>query len=131
MGNLTRDPEQKYTPSGTPFCNIDLAVNDKRKDQQGNWVDEVTFVNVTLWGRTAEVACEYCHKGSPLFIEGKLKLDKWEKDGQKFSKLKVVGERLQLIGNKGDSATQAQSSSDSYSDQAQGSGFEDSDDIPF
>ncbi len=133
MGNLTRDPEQKYTSGGTPFCNIDLAVNDKRKDQQGNWINETTFVNVTLWGRTAEVACEFCRKGSPLFIEGKLKLDKWEKDGQKFSKLKVVGERLQLIGNKGDSATQAQRSadnSDPYSEESQSGGFEDND-IPF
>jgi single-strand DNA-binding protein len=67
----------------------------KRGDQ---WVDEATFVDITLWGRTAEIANEYLSKGSPVLIEGRLKLDRWEKDGQKHSKLKVVGERLQMLG---------------------------------
>ncbi len=100
MGNLTRDPELRYIPSGTAVSDIGLAVNDrvKRGDQ---WVDEATFVDVTLWGRTAEIANEYLSKGSPVLIEGRLKLDTWEKEGQKFSKLKVVGERMQMVGARG------------------------------
>ena len=101
IGNLTRDVELKYLPSQMAVSNIGLAVNDRRKNQQGEWIEEVTFVDVTLWGRTAEVAAEYLTKGSPVFIEGRLKLDTWEKDGQKHNKLKVVCERLQLIGSKG------------------------------
>ena len=86
VGNLTRDPELRYIPSGTAVSDIGLAVNDrvKRGDQ---WVDEATFVDITLWGRTAEIANEYLSKGSPVLIEGRLKLDRWEKDGQKHSKL--------------------------------------------
>jgi single-strand DNA-binding protein len=111
MGNLTRDVELRYTPSSVPVCDIGLAVNDRVK--RGNeWVDEATFVDVTLWGRTAEIAAEYLSKGSAVFIEGRLKLDQWEQDGQKRSKLKVVGERLQLLGAKGTAkpkATEAES----------------------
>jgi single-strand DNA-binding protein len=101
MGNVTRDPELRYIPSGTAVTDLGLAVNDRRKSANGEWVDETTFVDVTLWGRTAEIGCEYLSKGSPVFIEGRLKLDTWEKDGKKNYKLRVVGERLQLIGAKG------------------------------
>jgi single-strand DNA-binding protein len=99
VGNLTRDPELRYIPSGTAVSEIGLAVNDrvKRNDQ---WVDETTFVDITLWGRTAEVANEYLSKGAPVLIEGRLKLDSWEKDGQKRSKLRVVGERMQMLGGR-------------------------------
>jgi len=100
LGNLTRDPELRYTPSGTAVTDIGLAVNDRRKGANGEWIEEVTFVDVTLWGRTAEIATEYLGKGSPTLIEGRLKFDTWEKDGKKNSKLKVVGERLQLLGAK-------------------------------
>lgn len=102
MGNLTRDPELRYIPSGTAVTDIGLAVNDRRKGPNGDWIDEVTFVDVTLWGRSAEIASEYLTKGSPALIEGRLKLDSWESDGQKRSKLKVIGEKLQLLGGKGD-----------------------------
>jgi single-strand DNA-binding protein len=101
IGNVTRDIEIKYLQSGMAVTELGLAVNDRRKNQQGEWVDETTFVDVTLWGRTAEVAGEYLSKGSPVFIEGRLKLDQWESEGQKRSKLRVVGEKLQLIGAKG------------------------------
>lgn len=101
MGNITRDIEVKYLQSGMAVVEIGLAVNDRRKNQAGEWVDEVTFVDITLWGRTAEVAGEYLSKGSPVLIEGRLKLDQWETDGQKRSKLKVVGERMQMLGGKG------------------------------
>ena len=100
-GNLTRDPECRYIPSGTAVSDIGLAVNDRRKTPSGEWVDETTFVDITLWGRPAEVVAEFCTKGSPLLVEGRLKLDTWETEGQKRSKLKVVGERIQLLSSGG------------------------------
>ncbi len=100
LGNLTRDVELRYTPGGTAVTDIGLAVNDRRKNQAGEWVDETTFVDVTFWGRTAEVASEYLSKGSPVFVEGRLKLDTWESDGQKRSKLHVICERMQLLGGR-------------------------------
>jgi len=101
LGNLTRDVEVRYLQSGTAVADVGLAVNDRRKGQNGEWIEETTFVDVTLWGRTAEVAGEYLSKGSPILIEGRLKYDTWEKDGQKRSKLSVVCERMQMVGSKG------------------------------
>lgn len=110
VGNLTRDPELRYIPSGTAVSDITVAVNDrvKRNDQ---WVEEVTFVDVTLWSRTAEIANEYLSKGSPVLIEGRLKLDRWEKDGQKHSKLRVVCDRMQMLGSRGDTGGRGRSRS--------------------
>ena len=101
LGNLTRDIEVRYLQSGMAVADVGLAVNDRRKNQAGEWVEETTFVDVTMWGRTAEVAGEYLSKGSPILIEGRLKLEQWEKDGQKRSKLSVVCERMQMVGSKG------------------------------
>ncbi|MFK7766041.1 MAG: single-stranded DNA-binding protein [Mariniblastus sp.] len=100
VGNLTRDVELRYTPAGTAVTDIAIAVNErvKRNDQ---WVDEVNFFDITLWGRTAEVAGEYLSKGSSILIEGRLKLDRWEQDGQKRSKIKIIGEKMQMLGGKG------------------------------
>lgn len=103
VGNLTRDPELRFTPNNTPVTEVGLAVNDRRKSASGEWVEETTFIDVTLWGRTAEVATEYLNKGSSVLIEGRLKLDTWEKDGKKNSKLRVVGERMQMLGGRGGS----------------------------
>ena len=101
VGNLTRDPELRYIPSGTAVADIGLAVNDRVK-RHDEWVDETTFVDITLWARTAEVASEYLSKGSPVLIEGRLKLESWEnKEGQKRSKLKVIGEKMQMLGAPG------------------------------
>jgi single-strand DNA-binding protein len=103
LGNLTRDPELRYIPSGAAVTEIGLAVNDRRKNAAGEWIEETTFVDVTLWSRTAEVASEYLSKGSSVLIEGRLKLDSWQdKDGQKRSKLKVIGERMQMLGARGE-----------------------------
>jgi single-strand DNA-binding protein len=102
VGNLTRDPELRYLASGMAVSDVGLAVNDRRKNQSGEWVDETTFVDVTLWGRTAEVCSEYLTKGSPVLIEGRLKLDTWEsQEGQKRSKLKVIGEKMQMLSGRG------------------------------
>ncbi|MBN2579485.1 MAG: single-stranded DNA-binding protein [Pirellulales bacterium] len=103
LGNLTRDPELRYLQSGTAVTDLGLAVNDRRKNANGEWVEDTTFVDVTLWARTAEIAGEYLTKGSPVLIEGRLKYETWEtQDGQKRSKLKVVGDRMQLLGGRGE-----------------------------
>lgn len=99
VGNLTRDPELRYIPSGSAVSEIGLAVNDRVK-KGDQWVDETTFVDITLWGRTAEVANEYLSKGSSVLIEGRLKLDSWEKDGQKRSKLRVIADKMQMLGGR-------------------------------
>jgi single-strand DNA-binding protein len=112
VGNLTRDIELKYTPGGTAVTDIGMAVNDRRKSSSGEWVDETTFVDVTLWGRTAEVASEYLGKGSPILVEGRLKLDTWETDGQKRSKLRVVCDRMQMLSGGAPGAGRPRSSSD-------------------
>ena len=104
VGNLTRDPELRYISSGTAVTEIGLAVNDRRKNQSGEWVDETQFIEITLWARTAEVASEYLSKGSSVLIEGRLKLDRWEKDGEKHSKLRVVGEKMQMLGGRNGTA---------------------------
>jgi len=102
MGNLTRDPEIRYTQKGTAVAEIGLAVNRVYSTDGGEKREEVTFVDVTLWGRVAEIAGEYLKKGRPAFIDGRLQLDAWDdkQSGQKRTKLKVVGESLQLIGGK-------------------------------
>jgi len=101
LGNLTRDIEIKYLQSGMAVADVGMAVNERRKSQTGEWIEETVFVDVTMWGRTAEVAGEYLSKGSPVLIEGRLKYDTWEKDGQKRSKLTVTCDRMQMVGSKG------------------------------
>lgn len=102
LGNLTRDPEVRYTPKGTAVTELGMAVNRVYTAENGEKREETTFVDITLWGRTAEIAGEYLKKGRPVFIEGRLQLDTWDdkQSGQKRSKLKVVGEALQLIGGR-------------------------------
>ena len=103
MGNLTRDPEVRYTTGGTAVTDIGLAVNRFWMDKNSNErKEETTFIDVTLWGRTAEIAGEYLSKGRPCLIEGRLQLDQWDdrETGQKRSKLKVVGDTLQLLGSR-------------------------------
>jgi single-strand DNA-binding protein len=102
MGNLTRDPELKQTPSNQSVAQIGIAMNRKFKDREGNMREEVTFVDCEAWGRTAEVMSQYLSKGKPVFVEGRLKLDQWQdKDGGNRSKLKVVIENFQFIDSKG------------------------------
>src|SRR5437868_2590066 len=102
LGNLTRDPEVRYTPKGTAVTELGMAVNRVYTAENGEKREDTTFVDVTLWGRTAEIAGEYLKKGRPVFIEGRLQLDTWDdkQSGQKRSKLKVVGEGLQLLGGR-------------------------------
>jgi single-strand DNA-binding protein len=105
LGNLTRDPQVRYTPSGSAVAELGLAVNRYWFDKATNSRrEETTFVDVTLWGRDAEVAGEYLAKGRPVLIEGRLQLDTWDdkQSGQKRSKLRVVAERMQMLGARGD-----------------------------
>ena len=98
MGNLTRDPEVRFTPKGTAVGDLSIAVNRKVKDGD-NWKDETTFVDITAWGSTAENAQKYLTKGRGIFVEGRLQIDTWEdkRSGQKRSKLKVVAESIQFL----------------------------------
>lgn len=102
LGNLTRDPEVRYTPKGSAVCDLGLAVNRQYNLENGEKREEVTFVDVVLWARLAEIAGEYLKKGRPVFIEGRLQLDSWDdkQSGQKRSKLRVVGETMQLLGSR-------------------------------
>lgn len=102
LGNLTRDPEVRYTPKGSAVADLGIAVNRQYTLDTGEKREEVTFVDVTFWGRTAEVAGEYLKKGRSVFIEGRLQLDTWDdkQSGQKRSKLKVVGEMMQMLGGR-------------------------------
>ncbi len=102
VGNLTRDPEVRYTPKGSAVCDLGLAVNRVYSTDGGEKREEVTFVDVVLWARLAEIAGEYLKKGRPVLIEGRLQLDTWDDktSGQKRSKLRVIGETMQLLGGR-------------------------------
>jgi len=102
LGNLTRDPEVRYTPKGSAVCDLGVAVNRQYTLDSGEKREEVTFVDVVLWSRLAEIAGEYLKKGRPVFIEGRLQMDTWDdkQTGQKRSKLRVIGETMQLLGGR-------------------------------
>jgi len=102
IGNLTRNPEIRYTPSGTAVADLGLAVNESFKNKAGETVERTCFVDVVVWSRQAETAAEYLHKGSPVFVEGRLQLDQWEsQEGEKRSKLRVRADRIQFLGSPG------------------------------
>ncbi|MEZ6093294.1 MAG: single-stranded DNA-binding protein [Pirellulaceae bacterium] len=138
LGNLTRDVELKYTPSQVAIAKIGLAVNDRVK-KQNEWVDETTFVDITFFGRTAEVASEYLSKGSSILVEGRLRYESWESDGQKRSKLVVIGDRMQMLGGKGGGgggsssrSTGANADANEYETSSMsGSSSDDNPDVPF
>jgi single-strand DNA-binding protein len=101
MGNLTRDPELRYTPKGTAIAKVGLAVNRVWTNEAGEKKEEVTFVDVDIFGRTAENVGQYMRKGRPILVEGRLKLDQWDdkQSGQKRSRLGVVAETVQFLGS--------------------------------
>lgn len=143
IGNLTRDPELRYTPKGTAVGELGLAVNRRVRDANDNWTDEATFVDVTVWGNNAENAQKYLTKGRGVFIEGRLQLDTWQdkQTGQNRSKLKVVAEVLQFLpdgkgggGSRGGAPTsdgpESGGSRPSSSAPSQGGSAADPDDFP-
>lgn len=99
LGNLTRDPELKYTGTGTAVAKIGLAVN-RRYKSQGEWKEDTLFIDVDVWGKQAETIDQFCKKGAGILVEGSLRLDSWEKDGEKRSKIKVTADRVTLAGDR-------------------------------
>ncbi|HMO50898.1 MAG TPA: single-stranded DNA-binding protein [Kiritimatiellia bacterium] len=100
-GNLTRDPEVRHIPSGQAVADLRMAINRRYRDQHDKDREEVVYVSVTVWGKQAETCGQYLTKGAPVLVEGRLKLDEWEKDGQKQSRLGVVAERVQFLSSRG------------------------------
>lgn len=100
LGNLTRDVEVRHTSGNNAVANIGLAVNRRWRTPEGEQREEVTYIDCEAWGKQAETLAKYVSKGRPLFIEGRLKLDQWEKEGQKFSKLRVVIENFQFVDSR-------------------------------
>jgi single-strand DNA-binding protein len=136
LGNVTRDPEVRYTPKGSAVCDLGIAVNRNYTTDSGEKREEVTFVDVTLWGRTAEVASEYLKKGRPVFIEGRLQMDSWDdkQTGQKRSRLRVVAENMQLLGGRppgGTADTPGETRHGSAPPKTSAASTPDEDEIPF
>lgn len=150
IGNLTRDPELRHTPSGKTVSEIGLAINRTWTNDQGQKQEDTTFVDVTLWGRQAEVVQQYVTKGSPIYIEGRLQLDSWDdkETGKKRSKLRVIAENFQFLSGKpgttgggsseyserpqaSSSAPQQRSSPPQGASAAPADDFQEDDDIPF
>jgi single-strand DNA-binding protein len=100
MGNLTRDPDLRHTSSGAAICNVGLAINRRWTTPNGEQREDTCFVDVDVWGKQADICRNYLHRGSPLFVEGRLRLDQWDdqQTGRKRSRLCVTAERIQLIG---------------------------------
>lgn len=138
IGNLTRDPELRYTPKGTAIAKVGLAVNRVWTNEAGEKKEEVTFVDVDIFGRTAENVGQYMRKGRPMMVEGRLKLDQWDdkQTGQKKSRLGVVAESVQFLGVKEEGGTQqsrpaAAKTTAPASAPVAGDGPPESDDVPF
>ena len=129
-GNLTRDPELKYTPQGKAVARLGLALNHKWKTEAGEMKEEVTFVDIDAWGKQAETIAQYLKKGSPLLMEGRLKLDSWEKDGQKHSKLKIVLESFTFIGG-GDKQERSEAPASKLKPSPQQETTTEEDNVPF
>jgi len=123
VGNLTRDPELRYLQSGSAICNAGIATNRRYKSQTGEQNEEVCFIDIVLFGRTAEIANQYLKKGSKVLVEGRLKFEQWnDQSGQKRSRHTVVVETLQMLDNKGQSP-QPQESAQNYSHQEQSQSY--------
>lgn len=141
VGNLGRDPELRYTPQGTAVCSFSMATNERRRDKVGEFQDITTWFRVTLWGKQAETASKYLTKGSPVYIEGRLRIEEWtDRDGQTRQSLEVNATDMQFIsgGSRADETGSISSSQGDYyekndfqsADEPSGSPAGD-DDIPF
>ena len=134
MGNLTRKPELRYAQNGTPICKVGLAVNRRYKDQSGEWKEQPTFVDVTIFGKRGEAFSKYHDKGKPAFIEGSLRLDTWDdkQTGEKRSKLYVVGDNWEFVGSGGGRASSGEDSGgESFEGSYGGGEVLDAEDTPF
>lgn len=110
MGNLTRDPESRVTPKGTTICQFSLAINRTWKTDSGESQEEVTYVDVEAWGKQGDAIAKHCTKGRPLYVEGRLRLDQWEDKNtrERRSRMKVVLEQFQFLGDRPQGAQPAQ-----------------------
>ena len=102
VGNLTRDPELRHTPSGTPVCSLRIAVNTRRKDASGQWADKANYFSVSVFGQQAENCAQYLAKGRPVAIDGRLEWREWEQDGHKREAVEIVADSVQFLGSRGD-----------------------------
>jgi single-strand DNA-binding protein len=119
MGNLTRDPELRYIPSGQPVTSFSIAVNRNFTGQTGEKKEEVSFVRIVVWGKLAEICNEYLKKGRPVFVEGRLQSRSWDaQDGSKRSTTEVVAQSVQFLGTAGGAKSRGDSSTDSFPDES-------------
>jgi single-strand DNA-binding protein len=103
VGNLTRDPELRHTPSGTAVCSLRLAVNTRRKDQTGQWVEKPNYFDVTVWGQQGENCAQYLAKGRPVGVDGRLEWREWDgPDGQKRQAVEIIADSVQFLGGRGE-----------------------------
>jgi len=102
VGNLTRDPELRHTPSGTSVCSLRIAVNTRRKDASGQWADKANYFSVSVFGQQAESCAQYLSKGRPVAIDGRLEWREWEQDGNKREAVEIVADSVQFLGSRGD-----------------------------
>jgi single-strand DNA-binding protein len=103
VGNLTRDPELRHTPSGMAVCSLRIAVNTTRKDETGQWVDKPNYFDVTVWGQQGENCAQYLSKGRPVAIDGRLEWREWEaQDGSKRQAVEIVADTVQFLGGRQD-----------------------------
>ena len=103
VGNLTRDPELRHTPSGTPVCSLRLAVNTRRKDESGQWTDKPNYFDITVWGQQGENCAQYLSKGRPVAVDGRLEWREWEaQDGAKRQAVEIIADSVQFLGGRGE-----------------------------
>src|SRR5205823_9423227 len=108
VGNLTRDPALRHTPSGTPVCSLRVAVNTRRKDESGQWVDKPNYFDVTAWGQQGENCAQYLAKGRPVAVDGRLEWREWEaQDGSKRQAVEIVADSVQFLGGRMEGEAQA------------------------
>jgi len=125
IGNLGKDPEMRFMPDGKAVCNFSIAISEKYKDKSGESKEVTEWVNVALFGKLAEIAGEYLKKGSKVYIEGKMKTEKYSKDGVDRYTTKIIGEKMEMLSSKGEIESKPKA-------KAEPAGFEDmDDDIPF
>mgnify|MGYP001559702132 CR=1 FL=1 len=138
VGNLGKDPELRYTPQGNAVCNFSVATNEKRRDKTGDFQDVTTWFRITLWGKQAENASKYLTKGSPIYIEGRLRVEEWaDRDGKNRFTLDVQATDMQFLGSSRGDELSGSSSSEFNDETPSSAGVSDfsgqpnDDDIPF
>ena len=115
VGNLTKDPELRHTPSGTAVCSLRIAVNSRRRDESGQWVDKPNYFDVSIFGNQAESSAQYLSKGRPVGIDGRLDWREWDaQDGSKRQAVQIIAESVQFLGSRGDADSEARSAGNQF-----------------